>query len=379
MFYLTESPYLTAAELSSRCAAAARLSLRGTGYTPEDRAECAAHIRALVLSKHGGTVPDVAERAERGPRAAGTPCRDRAERAGMIRYLDTALSRHPSYWDFLRTRAEVRIPRESVRFSWLTQRAADFRRTLDADRKRDADHAAERAGTDGFVPRIMEDGPADHLPITAERAHAAALDMLAPVGLTGNYGAYLTAYTAQRLTGAAMLGAAVPMDRIAAELGYEGPSASKTLGMALTRGRKSIPSAHAWSTARAVSTETGKPYGESPAVARHLDAFHLLDTGGVARKPTASRNATVNLETSERYSDGITRECRTRTDRTCKRDMRRKYAPADWTRDLPPATAMRLARAAALRKDRRKVTDHGTRDRIDTERGAARPSLPSAG
>src|SRR5436190_8431288 len=248
-------------DLMSRCYAAARLALRGMNYSPEDRSECAASIAARVVAESA----DTDRLSARAPLGWRRDSEDR--RTAVLRMLDWMRRAERGEMQWMLT-ARSDAPVAAVSFGKLSGMAANWRRSLDRQRQRDAEDASERAATDGFMPRVMQ-SPGELSGLTRDAAHTAARDALSALGLARLGKVYPLAYAAARGAQLALLTDA-PMRAVAAELGY----AEDSLRKILTRAGKRIPSA-----------------AVLPLDA-HLAAIGELDAGGVALKPTRSRNLT---------------------------------------------------------------------------------------
>jgi hypothetical protein len=179
------------ADLQSKAAAAARLALIGDGWTPADRDDCAAHLVAKILE----TVPTVAKR--------GTP-------AEVLRYIGTVEAAPVE--DAPRIRRLLvpgaawtpdTVPMAHATFSRLALEAANYRRSVEAARRRDTAHAeAQEAGAPAEMdaPHVEADTLSDlweHDPSRA--AHETARRMLSDLGLARLGRAYPAALEAALL------------------------------------------------------------------------------------------------------------------------------------------------------------------------------------
>lgn len=335
------TPEDAAADLLSRCRAAARLALRGDGYSVEDRDECA----ATILHQAMGRMPG--HPAPR-PFTLGTfplPLKDAAAAVAADRAM-----RHG------RT-----LPVGSVPFGVLAGNASNFRRSLDRQKRRDSEDAARKAA-DAFLPDIADtyDGGPQRIR-TADASRREALRMLDAIGVRplrkGDANAYILAYSAARAGTLAALDIQNPAQVCADECGGLKPSAYSN---ALSRAAKRIPSA--------VEAAKRMAYGKRA----HREALDLPgDEAGLKLKPSRSRTMSADLEN----------EWRTRPDKVAevtvsyakpRTDVQRpawatalvKATPAGLA---PSATALRLERAAEIRRER-------AADRTEADRTMARLS-----
>lgn len=165
----------------SRCAAAARLAMRGEMYSPDDRADVAAELLARLYAET--------------PTPAGLPF----ELASMTRLIGMA---------------------------------SNMRRTLDRDRARDAQDCADRAAA-AFSPGLAHLQEQERAETGPDAAHGRARDMLSALGLPRLGRAYPVAYTAARSA------QGVELETVAAEMGARDADA---LRLKAWRAVKAIPS-----------------------------------------------------------------------------------------------------------------------------------------
>jgi hypothetical protein len=326
----TTDPYAELAgipvhELPSRTYAAAKLAMQSSEYSHDDRLDCSAAIIGRLMA-------DAQDHMNRVPAKHGA-ARD------VLAYMRRAELRAPSYGET--------IPSSLASFSRMSGMAANFRRSLDRRRAAEDRAMAASAASADFTPRMAEDATTDLATQRPEAAHAAAREALAALGLPRLGRAYPLAYAAVR---------AIPERTALAELGIGSHAASDgatrvAVSSALSRARKAVPSAQRWD------------------MAEHLRAVGLLDTEGCAMKPTRSRNTSANLDTrertSQRHMDAALEQRHTAPDP--------RSEPADWTRDLAPATDARLARAVELRRMRADARKLAEREALDAERGHSYP------
>lgn len=301
-------PLISILELQSRCYAAARLSMMGANFSPDDRFDAASRILADVwatIVESGAPLLTMTQRVPTSLQGDG------------VTY--SAKSRQKSKDDAPDVWADIPAIRKSdaPTFSTLAGRAANLRRSLERDRARDAVDAAERAATEAFLPYVPDADPV--VRSTPAAAHELAQEMGRAMALDARRPVYVATYTAARSA------SGEGSDVVAAELEMA-PSAYRK---ALQRGREAISAAYA-------------------APHEMADALYLPD-GGYALKPSASRMRTHAI--GERDAGW--------------RDSQRAYgirpvaigeaplpagalpvAPPEWARDLKGTTAARLRHAA---------------------------------
>lgn len=314
---------VTILELQSRCYAAARLAMMGASFSPDDRADAASRLLTDLwaeITSAGALLYTVGQRVPTSLQGDG------------VNY--SAKSRQKSKDDAPDVWADIPAVRKSSLppFSTLTGRAANLRRSLERDRLRDRTDAAERARTDAFLPYVPGTDP--EVRSTPAVAAELAAEMATAMGTDGRP-AYVAAYTAARAT------SGEASDAIAAELELA-PAAYRK---ALQRGRDAI----------------AKRYASQHELA---EALYVPD-GGVALKPSASRNRTHAI--GERDAGW--------------RDSQRAYgirpvvcgaigplpagalpaAPPAWARDLKGTTATRLRHAARRQAETSRLKSEGDR------------------
>jgi hypothetical protein len=290
--------HLTAADVLSRAHAAARLVLRTSRYSPEDRADVAADIVAKVWTDH----PD--------PRAAT-------------------------------------VPADRVTFTRLTYYAANLRRSLDRERDADRTDRAELAasGESGeFVAHVPAEAPDTRS--TPEGSARFALDALAALGLPAD-GVYRTAaYMAAR--------AAAGWDSATAarELGIS----PETLRQHVSRLPGRVPSAgDAYRPMGAHADDT--PAAARDRIAAHAEALATGDHTRPARTRTPAL-ATAPRGDGGQLPDPAPVTVRRMAGRTRSPwDGRRR---ASWTAGLDARTSARLAAAARMSRDRVNALDADT-------------------
>lgn len=324
-------------ELQSRCYAAARLATQSANYGPEDRADMATSLLCELWEQVVSQNLAVSGRFKVPTSLSGE---------GAVIY--SAMSR-PKSKDSLTLWAEIPAIRatDGPKFSTLYGKACNLRRSLDSERARDANDAAERAAMEGFLPFTLDADP--EVRSTPEAAHALAHEMAVAVGLDPRRPVYVAAYTAARATSGEE--SAV----IACELEMQGPAYRK----ALQRGRDAIAAAF-----------------DHP----HLlaEALYVPD-GGVALKPSASRMRAASIGDRD----------------TGWRDSQRAYgirpvgvsvvqrdilpcAPPEWALALKGTTGHRLRQAAANRALRSSMK--GSAERASDRMSAGLPpEVPSHG
>jgi hypothetical protein len=302
---------LTVADFRSRCAAAAKLAMRGQNYDAEDRADCAAKIAAETFGN-----------GRAGLR--GTP-RD------VLRYLDWT-ERYPATVAALAAEDVAAIPASAATFSRLYGVAMNYRRALDRQRVRDAADAAERARNDSFTPHVPSEDPA--LRGTPWGARRTAVEMLRDLGALGAVvepgPLWTAAYSAARSA------AGLESREIAAELdiGYD------TLRAHLSRAAGKLPSCSAL------------------GIPEHAEALSIPEP--VARKASATRNhAATPSDTDWRTRPATAAPVTCRIDRSAVGNV----DTPNWTLDLPAATRARLAHGARINRMRAEAKPRATRDR----------------
>lgn len=313
----TGAPERGVDSVTARAFAAAKLSMRGANYSDTERLEFAAYAVARVMEDAASWQPDTVH----------------GSAADVLKYV----RRMEVRTDVLNSAAE-RVPAELATFTRLSGMAANYRRGIDRDRARDAEHAATQAASEDFTPRM---GAAELAPVSPRAAQLAAMEALASIGLPRLGRAFPLAYAAVRDGNAELC---------AAELGAPNAGAFR---VRLNAARKCIPSAKRYS------------------FAEHLNATGLLDAGGRSVKGTHAAKL-----------DGPSKALRTRDGathpappvfpvdaRTDRRLIRKRATAPEWTLSLHPATAARLRRAAELRKARAIETDPAERASMDAERG----------
>lgn len=361
-------------ELASRAFAAAKLSMGASGYSHDDRLDCASRIVALILSDAAS------EGAAPVARCSATYCDGRS--AG-VRYVTddhgasvpvpacTAHATRHAVATGETVPAYFRDGRPLATFGRMTGVASNFRRSLDRRRVAEAKAAATGSGFDAEPTGVAEARTA-LATISPEAAHAAARDALAALGLPRMGRAYPLAYAALRGT--------AERDALA-ELGIGTHSASDgaarvAVSKALSKARKAVPSAARWD------------------FAGHLQALHLLDTGGVALKPRQSTRETGKGADMDALAPSALAEQRSAWDAAENgRELRTSQRNADaalkithaaptpvapgyepsWTRALPANVDRRLARAVELKRERAQTGAAADRAPLDAERGASYP------
>lgn len=297
------------ADLMSRARAAARLAMRGNGYSTEDRVDCAAHIVERTLEK----VPSLPMSGDTDRK--GSP-------AQVLAWIDRVWSGylHPA------THA-ASVPEQWATFSRMTGLAANYRRTLDRDRARDTADALETAATRSFIPApgLSSDDPETRGSWrgAAETANA----MLAATGLPSEGLWWNVAYAAAR----SATGMGAP--DVASELAVS----PATLRQHLTRFPARVPA--------------------SPVVGFLPSHWHLaLNTPDTA---TPAGHRTPMLRVDERTRPDHPAPITLRRTRTVRPWNGRKVA--QWATQLPAGTDARLRRATEMKRARAQAADPAER------------------
>jgi hypothetical protein len=380
------------AELQSRCAAAAKLMAGSANYSPEDRADMAAKLMAHVLEGQRETVPapaaaPAAEWRGRTVRPIGTHGRDVLRRMDRLERIAPGLA--AAEWV------------AAVPFGVLTGLASNLRRTLDRNRERDAAYAAASAASADFTP--LATVAEDEAKGTPHGARRTAVDMLRNLGALSDGGmlhgrpaavhpvdmADVRSAVAERRGHAAPMGAphGRPADVLkwiaAVETGrvYRAyPNVTRALIMdrpAFRPDRRAeAPEGCLWTAAYAAARSSAGV--DSREVAEELDVSfdtlraHLsraakrLPSAAVYGRSAHAAAVCIPEDNPERVEYVVTPEnakgtrrgdWRTAPDEDAPVDTRQTDpAPAeerpDWTRNLRPATAARLAAASANRSAR---------------------------
>jgi hypothetical protein len=340
-----------ARDLRSRCAAAARLAMAGDRYSPEDRADCAAAVMSRYLTG-----------AYSAPLCGcGGPA--------LVRYLvcddlgnatDGGLRcyRHaPIPAQRRELTARDRWSAIDATFTALFHDAADYRRSVDAQRARDDVDAAARAAHAAFLPNVQ--GDTAEVRGTPWGARVTALDMLRLMGelkpgQSPSGPAWTAAYCAAR--------AAAGMD--AGEVAEEMEMDAATVRQHLKRASDRIG-------ARLTGATAPLPGTSDMRVSRTAHRAYLAQVIGtpepIALKATATRQRAAGM--------GEDTAWRTRPETaapiTARIDTAAIGAPTapDWTTALPRPTAQRLETAARLRRARAATRDDAQREQVRRDAG----------
>lgn len=334
------------------CKAAAAMGMRNADrYGAENRADAAADAVARLWARSGETgatcrrcgAPAAAmaelESCTPGVTATVPLCHRHAVRAVTRRPL---LSNLPS------------IPADSATFTHALNHVANFRRSLDAQRERDAVDAAARAVQDMTVDPTLEAitamaGPETYgTPSAARRTAVRMLDDLGLLGATVQRDALWTlAYSVARSSAPDRVTGAVPDSKaIGAELELSAAAVRKHVQRAAERLADLGYGADAFLDALNVPTGGGK--------------------GGAAALPISVVGDAVSDDWRTRPGQRVANAAAVVTEGKVSAssvEPTPSAAPADWTAYVSPITAGRLARAAELR-------DARGRARNDTERAA---------
>lgn len=306
-------PLIDVLELQSRCYAAARLAMMGSSYGPDDRMDCASRLLVDVWGSLMEAETALYSLRRRVPTSL---------QGDGVSY--SAKSRQKSKDDAPDVWAEIPAIRvsDAPTFSTLMGRAANLRRSLDRDRNRDAEDAAQRAAVEAFLPYLPDAEP--EVRSTSDAAHRLAAEMAEALGLAFAHPVYVATYTAARSA------SGEASDVIAEELSMSGA----TYRQSLKRGRDRI----------------AKHY----ASILELSSALYVPEGGHALKPSASRMKTASIgDRADGWRDsqrsyGIA-PVRTRTTSIpslpCK--------PAAWTGGLGTTTRTRLTHAARRQAETR--------------------------
>lgn len=335
-------------DLMSRCHAAARMTLRGADYSTEDRLELASKLLSkATTAEYAAPLCGCGGPADYRVKLTGPM-------AGMTQPLGLCV-RHSRRVPMARRTRPQDFPVVAPSFTRLTYWAQNERRALDAQRRRDDEHAAVEAAQEAFLPNVSDewDGGRQTLRTVAE-CHRLALRMLGDIGLRplrkGDANAYAAAYAAARSGTLLALDVDAPGEVTAEELSIT----YANLRAAISRAPKRIPSADARSK-RA-----------------HRNALFLpTDDAGVSLKPSRSRTMSADLESKAWDADpqkGNRPITETRTQPTAA------TAP-DWTTDLQHATRLRL-NATAQRRRNTAATKSAAQREIDRLSAGLAPAVP---
>lgn len=322
-----EARRIDVSDLQSRCAAAARMALRGQNWSAEDRADCAADLVCRVWA-------DVVESNRIGSRAGQV--RSSVKSGDRVTYTKKSPQKSK---DTVGTDARITtIPAELATFTRLYGLASNYRRGVERQRDRDMADAllnAERA--ESFVPYV--EAPASETGGTPWGARRTALELLRTIGLLGESEAphwgplWTLAYSAARAIESAEDGIG------RAEIAEELELSAETLRQHLSRAVARIPAA-------GVHTR-----------AQWADALYV-PLGGVALKPSRSRTLSADMGTRHNGPrDYVKPEDHAPVEsRRDGRIIRRTDRLSDWGKALKtgtPAqrrTAARLETATAIRR-----------------------------
>lgn len=346
--------FIPVSELPSRAAAATRMAMGSDAYSDENRADVAAEIVAAVLAELPG---DATRRApmDRVQVKHGRP-------ADVLRWIDRAELDAPKVGtgDFIAASAAATIR--------LYNRACTLRRSVDRQRERDAQDAAERAASAfSAAPITGPDAETVGTPLGARRAAMALLD---DIGLRplrkGDAPIFTLAYASFRAT------AGLESREIAAELGIT----FGTLRNHLSAAAGKIPAAPH-------KDRTGETYGRPRAA--WVDALALPE-GGTERPRVAPMPESNGVRT------GMGKDGETAAFPNVAADRQRIRAgevaasvgaadrqrwdtlpahereTAAWAKSLPARSASRLAAAAVITRKRADA-------KSDVQREADRASI----
>lgn len=358
---------LSPKDFSSACYAAAKLSLRGDAWKPEDWADCAAHVAAVRLAqlagdRSGETGPDLAydRRAGKLVHVGQTATEEKARTVDELGRWSDAGGNGRQVVAYLR-RAELvgpgmlaacdAVPYWAGNLHALQQIASKWRRSVEAQRRRDADESKREKNrfplsspstVPGSHPRASE---IDERRGTPWGARTAAVEMLRAAGLMGDRipkgPLWTLAYTAARAS------AGLESREIADELEISFPLQRKHVERAAERLAASGHGIPDWAEALAIEA-------------------------GVSLKATASRSASADLESGWRGKDSAGPAPAPVVVKV--RKLRPRKRPAGWSTALPETTKRRLAAAAENRRKREAMLSPEEREQRRHEAGI--PPLP---
>lgn len=317
-----EARRIDVTDLQSRCAAAARMALRGQNWSAEDRADCAADLVCRVWS-------DVVESNRIGSRAGKV--RSSVAYGDRVTYSQKSPQKS---LDRVDTDARVAtIPADLATFTRLYGLASNYRRGVERQRERDIADAmlnAERASD--F--HAFTEAPASEVGGTPWQARRTALELLRTIGLLGesespHWGPVWTlAYASARAVESAEWdGNGIARDAVAEELELTPDALRQHLSRAVAR----IPAA---------ATHTRAQWAEALYV----------PTGGVALKPSRSRTLSADMGTRQNGPrDYLKPEDHARVEsRRDGRIIRRTDRLSDWGKALAKGTPAQRRTAARL-------------------------------
>lgn len=332
---------ITPSELASYCLAAAKLSLRGWEWA--DIADCSAHVVTVTLEKLAG---------DREHLGTGTG-RD------VVAYLKRAEHVAPGM-----LAACDAVPRSAANLRTLQQIASKWRRSVEAERRRDADDARAKKNTSPLTSSTM---PGSHPARNDEDilrrctpwgARITAMHLLDSAGLLGatvDHGPLWTlAYSAARVRVAETDDSeskGVESREVAEELGITWATYRQHLKRATERLRASEHDMPEWATAL------------------------LVDDPVIAVKATATRSAAADMGDRSAWRGKDSAIPAAAPVSVKVRKLRPRKTPAPWTASLPQRTQDRLAAAAANRRARE--AELSPEDRAARRREAGIPELPS--
>lgn len=327
--------WISAGDLIGRCSAAARMALRGANWSAEDRAD----VAAVILCKAWETA-----RATDGAIRSDETVAVRSSVNGGPKVLYSKYSAQKSKDTRAVSARETYVRADVCAWTWLLQRAADERRSMEASRRRELETAANApVEFDPFIP-----APADETGGTPWDARRTAVEMLRALGMVGDritWGPLWTlAYAAARAvesTDANGERGGIDRETVARELELDPATVRQHIARAVAR----IPAA-------------ANGYGTRSAWA---DALYIPE-GGRAVKPSRSRAESADMGTRhngprERLAPKdhapVTERRAARIKRASVDAWTRgpSYRP-EWTRDLDTRTANRLEAAARIRLER---------------------------
>jgi hypothetical protein len=349
--------YISAADVQSRCSAAARMVARGKDWSPDDRADIAAEVFLKVWEKARevpkteapgiGTVPIYRRTSSVAHGPAVTYSKYSAQKS-----LDT-VSVPGGRTDALRA--------DLVAWSYLLGLASNQRRHIERERERDHAESLRAAEVAPDFSPWWVAAPAADVAGTPLGARRTAVTMLRELGLltpVQRHGrTVLVAPTGPVWTLA--YAAARAVEDADARGDLDRPTVARELGLSADQCKKHLQRAAGLIPASATHVQRTaiRPRGDRSQWAEALN----IPEGGVALKPSRSRTVAADIGTRASGPRDYVRPkdaAEVRTVRSAK--VRRKsdawkigpgYRPL-WTRDLAPRTASRLAAAAAYRQER---------------------------
>lgn len=309
-----EGATTSAADLWSRCQAAARMGMRGQNWSTEDRMDAAA------------------DALERALGASYTPPAWSGTAADVLAWVALAEG----------LAATGRVPNECAAFGRLTGYVANYRRGLERTRERDSQAAMDRAAELEFTAWTAADvSPVKGTPVQARRT---AIELLAAIGQLDRVVHWGPVWTAAYAAARTASGTDMDADALALELDLK-------------------PATYRQHLKRAADRLSGYGARERSDGTWDLTAWAdalSLPTGGRALKPSRSRTEAANMgDRADGWRDYLKPADHAPVEvRRMGGAKRVRMGRSAWAialeRGTPQErrTAARLAAAAAIRRER---------------------------